>query len=189
MKLAIPLVFAVLLLGFFLHQSPQAEAPAAKPAPVSSSPPGAKRPSLMASRTAQQAEEQRQRREGMDEVMAKNARAMTPRLKELLMNRLMEVRTPRYKQLFDSLQVDAATQADLLKAIRDREERLFDLHRKQRAAGMQGIKEFGADYQIERMLTDKLFGLLVGDEKAAEIIQLEAEMLGTAQKVASSLTD
>ncbi|MHB1079674.1 MAG: hypothetical protein ACYC67_09735 [Prosthecobacter sp.] len=189
MKLAIPLVLAVLLLGFFLHQPPSAEAPAARPAPVSSSSPSDKRPSLMASRMAQQAEEQRQRREGMDEVMAKNAQAMTPRLKELLMNRLMEVRTPRYKQLFDSLQVDSATQADLLKAIRDREERLFDLHRKQRAAGMQGIKEFGADYQIERMLTDKLFGLLVGDEKAAEIIQLEAEMLGTAQKVASSLTD
>lgn len=192
MKLAIPVLLAALLLGLLLLQPPQARPPAAPPAGSGSSAEAARRPSLMAARNAQKAQQQQQqqeRRAGMDDVMAQNARAMNPKLKKLMLDVLMQERTPRYQRLFDSMQLDSATQADLLKAIRDREERLFEAHRRQRAAGMKGIKEFGVDYQTERVLTEKLFGLMVGEEKAAQILQLEAEMLGTAQKTAAALTD
>ena len=60
--------------------------------PAKSHTPALKRKSLMSARADQRANEQReqrQRRAGMDKVMAKNAQAMTPQLKELLMNRLM----------------------------------------------------------------------------------------------------
>lgn len=192
MKLAIPVLLAALLLGLLLLQPPQARPPAAPPAGSGSSAEAARRPSLMAARNAQKAQQlqqQQERRAGMDDVMAQNARAMNPKLKKLMLDVLMQERTPRYQRLFDSMQLDSATQADLLKAIRDREERLFEAHRQQRAAGMKGIKEFGVDYQTERVLTEKLFGLMVGEEKAAQILQLEAEMLGTAQKTAAALTD
>ncbi len=178
-----------MLLCVVLFNSRQAP-PAPATQPAASGSPAPKRPSLMNARAAQQQAEQQERLQvERDAVMARNAQAMTPELKSLMMKAKMQSRAPQYKKLFDSLQLDATTQTHLLDAIREREERIFDLQRKQRSEGMKGNKEFVRNADTEQLVTDKLFGLLVGDEKAAKIIELEAQMRGVAIKAASSLIE
>jgi hypothetical protein len=121
--------------------------------------------------------------------MADSINRQTPEMRLRLVDAMMRMREPGYRQLFDSWKLDPAAAADALRILRDRETSHSDLRTKFWGDPSSDIREYSDAVKAETTATETRLLQLLGQDRLMELIQQEERMKAESMAKAREMTE
>jgi len=112
----------------------------------------------------------------MDKQSAELAKMRTPELTRMMVDRLMQTRDAKYRELFSAWGVDANTASSTLQIIRDREMQVKEALKTSEEDGLKGVHQFVQTINAINSMTDTLLLRLLGEDRLQELILVETDM-------------
>lgn len=113
--------------------------------------------------------------------MSRVASAMTPKIRQMMVDGLMRSREPRYKKLFEEWKLDKETASKVLEVVRVRETKIKEEFQKFYSIGVKGREDFFENYAMEKNVAEIQIRLLLGDDCFEEFSLLESQMVAELQ--------
>jgi hypothetical protein len=112
--------------------------------------------------------------------MAESMSRMGPEMRARMVDSIMRMREPRYRQLFDAWNLDPAAAEDTLRILRDRETSHSDLRTKYLGDASSDLREFSEATKAETTAAESRLASVLGPQRLMELVQEEEKMKAEA---------
>lgn len=110
--------------------------------------------------------------------LARLAKATTPEIRKQLVDARMRRFAKSHADLFESWNLEAETTEEMLRIVREREERLGNIQQKRNESGSINAKEYLQNREIEYKMAEIQLANLLGEDRYRQLSKAEAEESG-----------